>query len=157
MSEGVPQLPLETYWGPKPPLTVEAFRRIADEQIASVVLVPRLVGPSDRKALGVYEEIAHLDDGDRHPIDLFRITVSADQSRREQEITLAHEIAHIYQGGLVSLVWRQKVAPPGIEEYLKKEEAQAESEAQRFYLEHPDLVTSTFDRLTVAQPDGVSY
>lgn len=157
MSEGVSQLPLETYWGPKPPLTAEAFRRIAEEQIARVILTPHLEGPDDRKGLGYFEEIAHLDEGDGHPIDLFEVKISTDQPRSEQEISLAHELAHIYLGGLISLIRRERVNPLGIEEYLKKEEAQAESEAQRFYREHPDLVRSTFDRLTISQPNEVSH
>lgn len=147
MSENGPGL--ETYWGPKPLLTEQSFMRVVEDHVAGVVFEPYLgEGPKGEKALGRYEEIAHLDDGYGQSAELYKIKISEDQDPVEQQKTFLHEVLHIYLGGLREVVAREKRPPDIFEEYLKREEAQAEAEAQRFYSNYPDLVRRVFNRFT---------
>lgn len=51
MTEGIVSGQLETYWGPKPPLTEDAFSRVVEENVVEVVLEPHMEGPKGKNAL----------------------------------------------------------------------------------------------------------
>ena len=111
---------LETYWGPKHPITPQDFTRTVEDHVAEVVLEPQMIGPNGKKALGYFEPVAVINDEYGQNAQLYRIRINTQQDPDEQELTFLHEVVHIYLGALIDSVTREKRSVSEFDQYLKK-------------------------------------